>query len=47
MEYKIARTYTTSELEIEVQALIEKGWKLQGGICATNNEFYQAMVKGE
>ena len=50
MEYKIVYGEDPRELEEEVNELIRKGWKPQGGVCVLrerNNywSFYQAMVR--
>ncbi len=53
MKYKVISRYDTNALVDEINILIKKGWKLQGGICAAVNNhnkslfvtiYYQAMV---
>ena len=56
MEYKVvyakysgggtaAQIQQVKELEAQVNALINQGWKPQGGICSEGNFYFQAMVK--
>ena len=50
MKYEIVKSYDANELVQDVNRLINKGWKLQGGIAmASDNDgiqlFAQALVK--
>jgi hypothetical protein len=50
MEYWILVSYSPSELIEEVNALIAKGWRPQGGVAARGDngvQYLQAMVRGE
>ncbi len=53
MKYKVISRYDINALVDEVNILMKKGWKPQGGICAAVNNhnlslfettYYQAMV---
>ena len=49
MDYRIVVEETYPELETEVKKLLEKGWRLQGGVShfMRGNEYWfcQALVK--
>lgn len=45
MDYKVIYSSDIEELENLVYHAMDKGWKVQGGICAYEGHFYQAMVK--
>lgn len=45
MEYKVLNDYYLENLVKEVNSHLLQGWKLQGGISASSNAFYQAIVK--
>lgn len=53
MKYKIIKERNIIDLEREVNAAIERGWKPIGGICAVVSPYgggtylYQAMVSGD
>ena len=45
--YVVIREYTTEDLVARVQALIDQGWKCQGGVSVGDyNTYVQAMVIG-
>ena len=35
----------TSEFISEIQKLMSEGWKLEGGVSASNNKLFQSMSK--
>lgn len=45
MEYKVLSSYALGNLVKEVNDHLLQGWKLQGGISASTNAYYQAIVK--
>lgn len=45
MEYKVISSYEIKHLVEEVNEYLLQGWKLQGGISASSNAFYQAIIK--
>jgi hypothetical protein len=47
MEYHVVRSKLgdLEDLVAKVNALIKQGWKPQGGICNSDNWYFQAMVK--
>lgn len=45
MEYKVLSSYTLEFLVEEVNNYLLQGWKLQGGMSASSNAFYQAIIK--
>lgn len=45
MEYKVLSSYTLESLVKEVNDYLLQGWKLQGGISASMNAYYQAVIK--
>jgi hypothetical protein len=47
-EYCVVEARTVEALEEEVERLLEKGWRVQGGVAILGyaaNPFYQAMVR--
>lgn len=44
--YQVVSGSNSSELEMNVERLIDKGWRCTGGVSSNNKEFIQAMVKG-
>ena len=56
MRYRIVEADNAKELQQKVQAALDKGWELQGGVVvatvATGEEwegqwYFQAMVRGQ
>ncbi len=45
MEYKILWSYEVKDLVKDVNDHLSQGWTLQGGMSASSNAYYQAMVK--
>ncbi|MDR2272135.1 MAG: DUF1737 domain-containing protein [Sphingobacterium sp.] len=45
MEYKVISSYELKHLVEEVNEHLLQGWKLQGGMSASSNAFYQALIK--
>jgi hypothetical protein len=43
--YRIISGMTMRELETNVDEMIEKSWKLCGGVAVTSNALYQAVYK--
>jgi hypothetical protein len=52
MKYQIIEADTISQLKIEVQKQLDRGWDLQGGVSAVNTnivrnneiKYFQAMI---
>jgi len=54
MQYKVVEKYSCEDLEEEVNKLIKSGWKPQGGLMVSRNNynlnapcFRQAMIREE
>jgi hypothetical protein len=45
MAYTIIESHSMNGLIAQVTDSIKKGWKPQGGVCASNGFFYQAMIR--
>jgi hypothetical protein len=45
MKYQIVGATSTQKLEAMVNLFISEGWLPQGGMTASGNGFYQAMIK--
>ena len=45
MEYMVVFGIGQEALEEKVNAILQLGWKLQGGIAVRGEYFFQAMVK--
>lgn len=44
MKYKLIAKMNFKQLEIAVNELLSKGWRVQGGIAASKGFYYQAMI---
>lgn len=48
-EYKILSSHNSCHLLMQVQAYLDAGWKVQGGVSVTRwdfgSEFFQAIVR--
>lgn len=45
MEYKVISSYELKHLVEEVNEHLLLGWKMQGGMSASSNACYQALIK--
>lgn len=45
MEYRVSYKSSVKDLQEEINKMLSRGWKLQGGVCYANMMYYQAIFK--